>query len=103
MARNCFSSVEDARFRSLNRVDILPRKGSDTAEVLHQIQDYALATEQYARIMPDDGKNLPFVNSHSVKDLRMADDFVARVRRRAGIKMGEKFKKARNGPEAGDH
>src|SRR4051794_29567482 len=102
-ARNCFPGVEDVRLCSLNRIDILTGEGGDTAKVLHQIQDDTLATEQHASVMADDGKNLSFMDSYAVEDLRMADDFVARVRWRTGIQTGEDFKKARNCTQPGEH
>ena len=50
--------VEHAGVRALNRVGIFARERGDAAQVLQQIQDHALATEQHARVVADHGQHL---------------------------------------------
>ena len=66
-----------------NGVDILPRERGDAAQVLHQVQDHALAAQQHARVVANDGQHLAAVDAHAVEDLRVADDLKACVRLRA--------------------
>ena len=53
-----FARVEHAGVRALNRVGKLARERGDAAEVLQQVENDALATEQHARVVANDGENL---------------------------------------------
>ena len=43
---------------ALNGVGVFARERGDAAEVLQQIENHALATEQHARVVADDGQHL---------------------------------------------
>ncbi len=94
--------VEDAGVRSLNRVGVLARERGDAAQVLEQVENDALATEQHARVVANDGEHLAGVDADAVEDFRMADDFKAGLRLGALVEAGVDLKEARNGAEAGD-
>jgi hypothetical protein len=74
--------VEDAGVRALNGVGELARERGDAADVLQQVEDDALATEQDARVVANDGQHLAGMDAHAVEDFRMADDF------KAGLRLG---------------
>ena len=57
----------------------------DAAQVLHQIQNHTLATEQRTRIVANHRQHLAVVHPHSIKDLRLTHDFKARLRRGAPV------------------
>ncbi len=100
-----FARVEHARMGALNRVGIFARERGDAAQVLQKIEDHALATEQHARIVADDGQHLAGMRAHAVEDFGMADDFKAGLREGARgelIEAGEDLKEARDGAETGD-
>jgi len=79
-ARYGLARVEDAGGRALNGVGELARERGDAAHVLEEVENHALATEQDARVVANNGKHLPGVNAHAVKDFRMADDLKAGLR-----------------------
>ena len=76
--------------------------GRDAAQVLHQVQDHSLATQQYARIVADDGQHLSLVDAHAIENLRMADDLKARLGRGPRIEPRKDLEEARHRAEAGD-
>ena len=75
-----FARVEHAGAGALNRVSIFTGERGDAAEVLQQVEDHALATEQDARVVADDGEHLASMGAHAVEDFGMADDFKASLR-----------------------
>jgi hypothetical protein len=97
---NGLAGIQNARVRSLDRVYVSARQGGDAAEVLQEIEDDALATEQHAGIVSDDGQDLAGVCPHAVEHLRMADDLEAGLRGGARIEAGENLEEARDGAEA---
>ena len=70
-----FASIEHARVRALDRVCILARKRCDSAHVLQQVQNHALATQQHACVVANDGQHLAGMGANAVEDLGMAHDF----------------------------
>ncbi len=104
------AGVEDAGMGALNGVNIGAGEGGDAAEVLHQVEDDALATEEYACVVADDGEDLARVHADAVEDFVMADDFKAglrlgmrvELRVRMGVETGKDFKQAGDRAEAAD-
>jgi len=97
-----FTGVEDAGVGTLNGVDVMAGKGGDTAEVLHKVEDDALATEQDAGVVANDGERLAGMGADAVEHFGVADDFEARLCGGPGVETGEDFKEARDGSQAGD-
>ena len=77
-------------------------KRGDAAQVLQQIEDDALATQQHARVVADDGEHLAGVRAHAVEHFGMADDFEAGLRLGARVEAARDLKEARNGAKPGD-
>ena len=94
--------VEDAGVGALDGVSVFARERGDAAEVLEQVENDALATEQDAGIVANDGDDLAGVDADAVEDFGMADDLEAGLRLGAGIEAGIDLKEARDGAEAGD-
>ena len=84
-----------------DRFDKLARQRSDPAHALQEIQDHALAGKNHARIVPDHRDRLPFVQPHSVKNLRMGRDFVVRGDRT--IERGVYIEDASDASDAGQN
>jgi len=72
-------------------------------QVLHQVQNDALATEQHAGVVANHGHHLAGVDAHAIEHFRVADDLKAGLRRGTGVEMGEDFKQARHRTQAADH
>ena len=89
-----FARIEHVRMCSLDCVSILPRERGDAAEMLQQVKDHALATEQCSRVVANDSQHLSGMDAHTVKDFWMAYHLKARVRRRARIKACKNLKEA---------
>ena len=102
-SRHGLARVEHTGVRSLNGIHESPRQRGDAAQVLHQIQNHPLATEQHARIVADDGQHLAIVNAYPVEDLRMADDLEAPLRRGALVEAGKDLKQARHRAQPANH
>ena len=103
-ARNRFSRVKNPCVCALDGVDELPGMGRDPAQVLHQVQNHALAAQQHARIMPHNGQHLSVTHAHAVEDLRMADDLKAILRLGASIESREDLEELRHASKPGhDH
>ena len=71
--------------------------------MLHQVQDDSLATQQNACVMADHGQHLALVDPHAIKNLRMADDFKARMCRRPRIEPGKDLQQSRDRSKPGHH
>ena len=87
---------------ALNRVGVFARERGNAAQVLQQIEDYALATEQHTRVVADDRQYLPRMRAHAVEHFRMADDFKARLRLGPRVEPRVNLKKARDSAEPGN-
>uniref|UniRef100_E6PYR3 Uncharacterized protein n=1 Tax=mine drainage metagenome TaxID=410659 RepID=E6PYR3_9ZZZZ len=72
------AGIEHTGLRSVNRIDIGACQRGDSTQVLHQVEDHTLATEQRAGIVANDSEHLAIVNTNAVKYLRVTDDFKAR-------------------------
>ena len=72
--------------------------------MLHEVEDDALAAEECAGVVADDGERAAFRDADAVEDLRMADDFEAGLRwvMRLFVEAGEDLEDARDAAEAGD-
>ena len=94
------AGVEHVGFRAVHGVDILASQGGDAAKVLHEIENHALAAEQDLSIVANHGQNLSVMHPNAVKNLRMADHLVPRLRRRPLVQMAENVKNPRHAPQA---
>ena len=56
-----------------DRVHVLACQRGDAAHALHDVQDHALAGENHARIVHDDGNRLSLAQAHAIKDFGMAE------------------------------
>ena len=88
------AGVEHLHFRTLHLVDKSPRECRDSAHVLQQIENHALAGENDTGIVTNYGDRLPRPQTNAIEDLRMADDLEAP--RLADVILGEDFEEARN-------
>ena len=98
--RHGLARIQHARAGALDGVHVLPRPRRDAAQVLHQVQNHALATEQRAGVVTDDSQHLALMHAHAVEDLRMADDLEACLRRSAPVEPRKNLQNARHRAQA---
>ncbi len=95
--------VEHVGVGAVDGVHILAGQRGNAAQMLHQVQDHALTAQQHPRVVADDGQHAAIAHAHAVKDLGMADDLEAGLRRGARVKPGIDLQKAGNDAQAADH
>src|SRR5262249_36035276 len=74
-AGNGLARVENAGVRADHGIHIFAGERCDSAHALQYVQYYALAGEQYARVVPHYSDLLATVRAHAVKYLGMGGDF----------------------------
>jgi hypothetical protein len=99
-ARDSLARVENPGVRAADRIDVHARISGDTAHVLHEVQDYSLATQQHARVVSHHRQHLTGMHAHPVKHLRVADDFETGVRLRTGVEASEDFQELRHAAQS---
>src|SRR5262249_45856423 len=72
---NGLAGVQNLGAGAMHGVDELARQGGDAAQALQYVENHALAAEQHARVVADDGNGLPLLQADPVKNFSMADDF----------------------------
>src|SRR5258708_22853196 len=67
--------VKNACLRALDSIDKSASHGGNAAQALQDIQDHAFTGKQNARVVPDHGNRLAFVQPYAVKNFAMTGDF----------------------------
>jgi hypothetical protein len=101
-ARNGLTGIEDACVRTFNGIDVFAGEGGDAAEMLEQVENHALGTEQDARVVADDGKDLAGMGADAVEHFAVVDNVEAIVGLWTGIEAGKNLEEARHGAKATD-
>src|SRR5205807_10449831 len=79
------SRIQDSCIGSLDGIDKLPGQGGNAAQALQDVQYYALAREQDARVVADHGNSLASAHANTVENfavagyIRMADDIAVQA------------------------
>jgi hypothetical protein len=87
----------------LKSIGVPARQRGNAAQVLQEVEDYALAAQQRAGVMPDDRQHLAGASPNTVKNLRMADNLKSGMSRRTRVKPRKDLKEVRHGAQPSHH
>ncbi len=86
---------------ALDGVGVAASRGGDAAEMLQQVQNQPLATEQYARVMADGCDGRALAETHAIENL-LRNAYLG-IGARLALKLGKHFKYALHRGDAGQH